>query len=301
MKRLSAWASGLRRTWTSVQRRPARVVVATAAIAALLFVIVLVQLAAFNATQLTRAWAGGAHMVVYLDADVPEARATAVHDALTKLPGVVTADRLSAEQSVARLREAMGEHDRELLDGIEPGVIPGTIEVVFSAGLTDVAKIHPILDKLENTPGIAHVELAGDWVTKAAALSRTLRLAAWGLIGLIAIALVVAMFVLTGLALRDTRRESDVLSLMGASNGFIRFPLILRGTLQGALGGVLALLLALLAYRAAAGTASDLLANTFQDARLVFLPSTQLLTVVAAGAALGFFGSWLATRRHALV
>jgi cell division transport system permease protein len=91
------------------------------------------------------------------------------------------------------------------------------------------------------------------------------------------------------------------MALMGASSGYIRFPLLVEGAVQGALGGAIALIAALAAYRAAAGPADAALAGTFEGARVSFLPAGQLMMVIVGGAVLGLVGSWLATRRHALV
>jgi cell division transport system permease protein len=96
------------------------------------------------------------------------------------------------------------------------------------------------------------------------------------------------------------RKEAEVLRLLGASGAFVRGPAIVEGALQGAAGAGIAAVALWILFRLGAGT----MGKALGAASLSFLSLQQIALLVAAGAALGAAGAWLATRapswpRHA--
>jgi cell division transport system permease protein len=83
-------------------------------------------------------------------------------------------------------------------------------------------------------------------------------------------------------------REIEIMRLVGATNGFVRLPFLIEGTIKGLLGGALAVAMAWLAHTAV----SRMLFET------VFFTPAQAAIGIAAGAALGFLGSLLSVGRH---
>jgi cell division transport system permease protein len=110
-------------------------------------------------------------------------------------------------------------------------------------------------------------------------------------------AYIVAMAI--GVRIESRRSEAEVMSLLGASSAFVRGPLMLEGAIQGAAGAGLAVLGLWLLFCAGADAAGDVLGAAFGSAPVVFLPAAQIGLAIAAGAAIGAVGSWLATRRYA--
>ena len=120
-------------------------------------------------------------------------------------------------------------------------------------------------------------------------------------IALVAVLLIVSLFIISNtikLTTFDRREEIAIMKMVGATNGFIRWPFVFEGLLLGVLGAVLAFLLQWLLYVAMCrGIAAS---DTLQLLRIV--PFTRIWEVVAvvfgaAGVIIGVGGSTMAIRR----
>src|SRR5207249_6294422 len=99
--------------------------------------------------------------------------------------------------------------------------------------------------------------------------------------------------------LHARRDETEIMRLVGAPEAAIRLPLLLQGLIQGLLGATLALLGLVVFYRLAVPKLEPLISLTVGLPTLEFLPASAVLRLLAAGAALGAFGGWLARGRSA--
>jgi len=292
--RLRAIGFGVGRAVRGLARRPWSSALSTGAIAVALLLVALVHLAATNVRDMTAVWGGGVQMVIYLEDDVPRDRADAIAEALHQLPAVQGIEYVSPADARERLRGALGEHG-ELLDGIEVGLLPASLEVSLSEGVSDVATVHPVVAKLRETAGVESVEFLDDWVGRLTGLLAALRIAALVLALIVGGACIYIIGTTIKLSLHERRREMQVYDLMGATGSFIRGPLLLEGVLQGAFGAILAAALAYALFSAGVGPLSSALEAAFGSVSIDFLPARDVAVLVAGGAGLGFVASWLAT------
>jgi len=298
--RLRAIGFGVGRAFRGFARRPWSSVLSTGAIAVALLLVALVHLAASNVRDMTAVWGGGVQMVVYLEDETPRERADAIAGALGQLPAVQRIDYVSPAQAYERLRSSLGEHG-ELLEGIEVGLLPASLEVELGEGVRDVAAVHPVVTRLRKTAGVESVEFLDDWVGQLTALLAALRVAALVLALIVAGACVYIIASTLKLAMHERRGEMEVYDLLGASGSYIRGPLLIEGILQGALGAGIAVGLAYALFSAGAAPMSSALEAAFGSVSLDFLPARDIALLVAGGAGLGLVASWLATgHRRAL-
>ena len=120
-------------------------------------------------------------------------------------------------------------------------------------------------------------------------------------IALVAVLLLVSLFIMSNtikLTTFDRREEIAIMKMVGATNGFIRWPFVFEGLLLGLLGAIAAFLLQWLLYAAMCrGIAAS---DTLQLLRIV--PFTRIWKVVAivfgaTGLLVGMGGSTMAIRR----
>ena len=120
-------------------------------------------------------------------------------------------------------------------------------------------------------------------------------------IALVAVLLLVSLFIMSNtikLTTFDRREEIAIMKMVGATNGFIRWPFVFEGLLLGLLGAIAAFLLQWLLYAAMCrGIAAS---DTLQLLRIV--PFTRIWKVVAivfgaTGLLVGVGGSTMAIRR----
>lgn len=285
------------RAGTAMRRRPLATALATAAIAAALLLAGVARLAAHNADRLTQRWAGGVHMVVYLDANATDQHAATITDVLMDLPAVERVRYVPREQALEHLREALGERD-EIIEGIEVGMLPASLEVTLAEGVKDVAAAHPVVDRLTATAGVEEVEFLGEWVDDLTLFLGGVRGAGSALFVFVTLACIAIIWASMRLGIRRRSREAEIVELCGGTSRFLRGPMMIEGSVVGAVAaGVAALLLWMLFRSIAPGVESTL--SAFGNSELAFLPARDIGIAIAVGTGLGAFGALLAGGRRA--
>ena len=100
-----------------------------------------------------------------------------------------------------------------------------------------------------------------------------------------------------GHTLAVTKREAEVLTLVGATPLFIRIPYVLEGMMQGTVGGGLALLVCQFLYHVVLGRGLAGILPASGLERLIFLTPAEQLLLIAGGTLLGIVGSLAALVR----
>lgn len=236
-------------------------------------------------------------MTVFLDTDATEADAQALTAEIDRRPDA-TAAAISPAAGLAEFRDASGFGPA--LDVLEDNPLPWVIEVHPVPGQGhDLAAVAADLAAWLETLGPVDAVIADTgW------LQRLARLLAFGdavvtvLVVLFSLAVLVVVANTIRLDVANRADEIEVLSLVGAGNGFIRLPFLYSGFWYGLMGAVLALALlgASLAY--VSGPLEGLLdayGNAFEPTGLRF---GQGLLVLAGGGLLGLFGAWISVGRY---
>ena len=159
----------IRRALRGIRKNPLIQLVAVCTIALSLLLAGAFALAASNLSRLGKSWGRGTEMTVYLQDGVAPPRARQIAAALGKLPGVERVQVIDAHQAYARMRQSLGER-ADLLDGVEEGFLPASVEATLQPGVAEVIRAHPAFDKLRHTAGVEEVELTGDWSARLAAV-----------------------------------------------------------------------------------------------------------------------------------
>jgi cell division transport system permease protein len=298
MTRLRAIVYGLARAVRGAARRPVVSVLSTGAIGVSLLLVGLVGLAAANVSRLTTRWDRGVSMIVYLEDDVTPERARAIGEILAQVHAIERVDYIPSDMAHRRLQETLGAR-HELLDGVEIGFLPSSLEVKLAGGVRGVAAASPVIERLRRTPGVEEVEFLGDWVERLSNILGTLRAVALALALLVGGACVYVIAGTIKLGMYARKDELEVLRLVGATDRFIEWPLLIEGALHGTVGAGLALGLLYGVYRLGAPALERMLAGAVGGLELTFLAPPLVGAALAAGLVLGVFGSWLAVGRRA--
>lgn len=300
MTTLRAAADAMRRALAGARRSPLIQLVAVSTIALSLLLVGAVQLAATNVGRLASSWGAGVQMVVYLEDGVAPERAAQLGAALERLPGVESVHTVRPREAYERLQRSLGGR-ASLLDGVEEGFLPTSLEVALKPGVAEVIRAHPAFDRLRRAPGVEDVELLGDWVERLRAVELLLREAGLGvgLLVLCACLYIVGSTIRLGVFAR--RDEIEILKLVGATDRFVKAPFLVEGALQGAVGTLLATGLLYSLYRLAQPRAEALLGSLLAATPLRFFGPREIALFVLAGAVVGVIGSAAALGRYVRV
>ena len=231
-------------------------------------------------------------MVAFVDDSLTESKAKALQSDLEKVDNVADCTFVSRQEA----RDAyVAEYDE---DDMYKDLQPEVFRHRYVIHLTDPDKIAETKALVEAVSGID--EVRADEVISNGFI--TIRNVAGAIsIALIAILLMVSLFIISNtikLTTFDRREEIAIMKMVGATNGFIRWPFVYEGFMLGLTGAVLAFLLQWGLYEAIAkGVANN---DTLQ--LLSIVPFRQLWKPVGgvflgAGVLIGVGGSLSAIRR----
>lgn len=274
----------MREALLAFRRAPLLSVLGITTIAFSLFAFGLFGLVALNIRDALRAVEDRVELRAFLvDGTTEDALAAAMGD-IGAFPEVREVGYVSPDSALARSREELAEFS----DVFDATVLPASIEVRLRDGFRDPTTVQAVADRIASYPFIDDVRFGLEWVTKLYAVRTAAVYTGIGLGIVFALVAVIIIGSTIRMAVLARAREIEIMRLVGATNGFVRLPFLIEGTIKGVLGGVLAVGLAYLAHT----TVSRMLFET------VFFTPTQVAIGIGAGAILGFLGSLLSVGRH---
>lgn len=231
-------------------------------------------------------------ILAYVDDSYTSAQAKALQKELEAIPNVASATYISKEQATEDF--AADYPDEELFQDLDPEIFQDR----YAIKVVDLAQQSQTLKRVEEVTGItdvnAHEEIAGGFLTVR-------NVATVVCVALIAILFIVSVFIISNtikLTTFDRRDEIAIMRMVGATNGFIRWPFVYEGLMIGILGAVIAFGLQWALYAAVAqGVDTN---DTMQLIEII--PFEQLWIPVAAtfagaGVLVGVGGSLSAIRK----
>lgn len=287
----------IRAAMAAVRHAPLVQAVAIGTVAVSLLLVGVVRLMAVNVELLAESWGRDVEVIVYLEDGVSPARTRKIAEAVQKLPGVAGVRLVDGKEAWSRMRRSLGDR-AALLDGIEEGLMPSSLEVSLRDGIAGVVRLRPELDRLARAPGVEEVERMGDWVDRLVAAARLLRLGGLMLGLLVGMACLYVVSSTIRLGVFARRDEIEILKLVGATDGFVKGPFLVEGAAQGLIGALLANALLFGVFRVTAPHVQNSLGTALLAAPLRFLPWPELAVTVLAGGLLGIIGSHVAVSQY---
>ena len=244
-------------------------------------------LVAVNANQLLRDLEQENEILAYVDDSYDETQARALQKKLQSIPNVASAAFISKEEAMEEFKAQYP--DEALFQDLDPEILRDR----YAIKIADLRQQKQTVEQVKAVEGIAKVnayeEIAGGFITVR-------NVATVVCVALIAILFVVSVFIISNtikLTTFDRREEIAIMRMVGATNGFIRWPLVYEGFLFG--GGVPAPVGTVRAV--ARGVANN---DTLQ--LISIIPFTEMwepvaVSFAAAGIVIGVGGSLSAIRK----
>lgn len=249
-----------------------------------------------NVEHLTRQWSGEVQVVAYLDRLPPGRELDQQINRIRAFPQVSKVTYVSREEAFARFQKRLGD-DAELLQGVDHDFLPASLEIGLKPGYRNRQGVDAVVGELRKDSRFADLRYGQDWLDRFEAFLALLRLTGLVLGGFLLFA---ALFIVSNtikLTLYARRDELEVMALVGATPGFIKTPFLIEGAFQGLIGGGLALLASYGLHQLFLREDLTRLLIASGVGEIRFLPLSWQLLLVAAGVALGLFGSLFSLRR----
>jgi cell division transport system permease protein len=268
---------------------------ATATLAAVLFVSGLDMLLLTNLSANVGRWKSDLRVSVYLVDGAGGQAVAALRQALAREPGVERVDLVDKDEALRRFRASFPDL-ADVTGDLGANPLPASLEVLLSPGPVARDAAGRIAAAVSGNPSVEEVRFDQTFLERVDALLDIARWggAALGLVVFTAVAFVVAgVLRLTVYARRD---EIDIMLLVGATRGFVRGPFLVAGLAQGIGGGLAALFLVEAARRAGIAYAGAHGGNLLTLVAGRPLPFGAAGLLVGIGAVLGFASAWFAVR-----
>jgi cell division transport system permease protein len=221
--------------------------------------------------------------------------ATQQQDLLSKItasPGVRSAKIVGRSAALGRLQRAFGT-SASVTDLLPTNPLPDSIEV----RVTDAARTRAVATAIQQTSGVEEVVFGAPVVERLVAATRAVRLGGGVAAALLAAAALLIIVNTIRLTVVARRQEIEIMTLVGATRGFIRWPFLIEGALQGAAGALVTTVVLIAGY---------VFLVTRVAASLPFLPMLPPLSILPAAVAIvwvvgitvGVCGSEIGLRRY---
>lgn len=242
----------------------------------------------------------------FLSDDATDDQISAYADKVRGWDNVESVETRTKEEALEQYQTQMSNRNASdaitALDGENP--LPASLVIKLddpqqveatATKIVDDSQFAQICDSKDNPS--SDVNYGRETVEKLFSLTSYIRIAAVVLVALLTFVAFVFINNTIRLAISARRREIGIMRLVGASNGFIRGPFILEGTLEAILGALLAIGVLI----AGVNAVLPKLSNSMQFLSFAIPTQTMVATagaLLALGVVIGLFGSAIAMRRY---
>lgn len=246
-----------------------------------------------NATKLAEDIENNVDISVLVDIGTNQEDIDKLKKELEDLPNVKSVEFSSKDEELKKLEESMGSV-WSMFEGDSNPLYDNFI--VKAKNPQTIKKVAKQATKLKNVHRADYGGLVSDKILKITKGMRT-----WGL-GAAVLLVFVAVFLISNtirITIMSRQREIQIMRLVGAKNGYIRWPFFLEGAWIGVIGSILPCLIIFFGYKAAYRVLSQpqILGASYRLLTPETFSIQIMLLLVGIGILIGALGSVISMRR----
>ena len=235
-------------------------------------------------------------VVVYLTDDASE---EAIQDIISKAEStgyVKDVSFTSKEQAWEDFSKNMElSNDAYFLEGMEENPLPASLTLQLS----NIKQAKAVANTLQSMPGVYQVDYLNELIGKIVQVNDWVRILGVVIVAILLIIAIVLIHNTIKSTIANRSQEIQIMKYIGASNGYIRRPLLIEGLVFGVVAGALALVLVYLGYKGMFGMFDERL-NVLMGLKLI-RPEDMLqdmaIMFLCIGVGVGLIGSSLSLKR----
>ena len=174
--------------------------------------------------------------VAFLDKGLTEEQLSEADAAIRSIPHVAAVEYISEEEMLLQYSERLSGYTnlQELFQNDNP------LHANYVVQADDAANIGPVAQALEQVPGVMRVNAVTDVSELFVSIRNAVNYVCYGLVVVLALVSVVVISNTIKITVFNRRKEIGIMKLVGATNGFIRFPFFVEGVTSGLIAAALA-------------------------------------------------------------
>lgn len=235
----------LRETFYSMKRNP------WLSIASVLTVMVSLVILGFsvfffaNASNMAKSFESELEIATFVQKSATPLEVQALQSKIQAMPGVASVTIVTKEQALTDFGKTMSGTQSSGGDGTQSNLLAdlgGTnpFPDKLTVKASDPQNVIVLANELSALSGVERVRYGQGFVDKLLTFTQWLRWIGLGVVAAFAIASIVLISINVKINVFSRRREIQIMKLVGASNGFIRWPFLIEGMTLGLIGGALA-------------------------------------------------------------
>ncbi len=189
-----------------------------------------------NLQALTHHWPRSTQLSMFVEKDLTQEQSLSLLSAVRMQPQVEFANYISPDVGLQTLEEQTGMDNLSTL--LKENPLPAVIEVHPLS--INKESIQPLVDTLKKMKGSREVQVDMQWLLRLDSILILIQQSVVGLMILLCFAVVLVVGNTIRLAVNNRKKEIKVLTLIGATNAYIRRPFLYFGSLYGFLGALFA-------------------------------------------------------------
>ncbi|HKP64623.1 MAG TPA: permease-like cell division protein FtsX [Polyangiales bacterium] len=242
-----------------------------------------------NLTRVAERMSQSQHLTLYLRDAAKEGEVSQLRLVLESLPEVQKVEYISA--AAARKLFAEQTHMGTSMSDLPTDAFPASLEIELASNAA-ADRVDKLTERLKRFSAVEEVENYRSFLGQFHGLLDAGRSGALVLALLVVVCVIAVIGNTIRLAVAGRRREIEVLKLCGATDSFVRSPLVIEGVIQGVSSSAIALLLLLVGYLLAHNHVEAMLSSLTGVSTVFLSPWTVAATITLAGIVGGVGSAW---------
>lgn len=234
-----------------LRRSPFQALAATFVLTLTFFVATVVGTLVYSSSKLITYFETRPQVIAFL-------KDTSKEDQIAELQHKLENDSRVKEVKYVSKEEALSIYKRATSDNpllgelVSPSIFPASLEfsvsdLSFAQEAIDQVKAEPIVDSVGFTAALGGESSLNDVVSRLRTITTYVRIGGGVFVGLLGLTSFVVLLVIISMRMTTRREEVEILNLIGATQSFIRSPIIIEALIYAFMGVVLGWLIAFIA------------------------------------------------------
>ena len=230
----------LKTSLDNILRSPFQAMAAILVLAITFFVSTLIAVTVYSSSQLLTYFETRPQIIAFLAEDATDEQISELMGRLENDPRVANLNFVSKEDALNIYKDATS--DNPLLgELVSPSIFPASTEfspadLSLAQDLIDLMDDEVVVDDIGFTANVGGTSAVGDVIERLKTVSYYVRLAGAVSVGVLGVTSFLVLMVVIGMRISMKRDEIESLSLIGATPGFIRTPLVLEAIQYAVIG-----------------------------------------------------------------
>jgi len=245
----------LKTSFENIRRAPFQAMAAVSVLSITFFVTTLLVVIAYGSNSVVSYFETRPQVIAFLNADATPRQAAELQAKLEGDNRIASVSFVSKEEALEIYRSATSENPL-LGELVSPSIFPSSLEfsvadLAFTEEVIAEIEKEEAIDSIGFTASIGGDTSPGEVINRLREIALYIRVGGLAIISVFVITSFLVLMVVVGMKMTTRRKEVDTLTLIGATPGFIRAPIVLEAihyslisALIGWVGGIVVILYA---------------------------------------------------------